>query len=561
MSSEKGTGSADTGSWRKVDTEASESGTYHAHVEPTPSVEDIQSAAVRADKPEGSEPHNSVPLVFACLMLGMLLSSLGQMIFSTALPTLVGDLGGVENMSWVITIFLMAMTIGMPIYGKMGDQVGRKPLYLFAVSVFIIGSIIGALAQNMTTMIVARGIQGVGGGGLMVLSQAIIADVVPARQRGKYMGLMGAVFGLSSVLGPLLGGFFTDGPGWRWALWFNVPIGIIVLIMTSVFLKLPKRGSGAKADIGGTITMAVATAAIILTATWGGRKYDWTSPTILILIAAAVVSAVLFVFIENRAESPLIPMHLFKVRNFVLTTAAGLIVGMTMFGSLGYLPTYIQMTHGMSPTRAGLMMIPMMAGMIVTSTVSGQYVTKTGNYKWFPVVGLLVTAAAMFFIGQLNSTDSLTHLGLLLALFGVGLGMVMQILVLIVQNAFPITMVGTATASNNFFRQIGGSLGAAVVGSIFTGRLTDFIGERLPAALKSMGPAGQKYAQAFAGGGGEGHLTPDAVKHLPDALRQVIVGSYNDALVPVLGWMAPAAVVAALILAFVRSERLKESVE
>ncbi|RRO86522.1 MFS transporter, partial [Corynebacterium bovis] len=335
---------------------------------------DAPATAVGAALDAPAKERNNVPVVFACLMIGMLMSSLGQMIFSTALPTIVGDLGGVEQMSWIITIFLMTMTIGLPIYGKLGDQIGRKPLYIFALSMFLLGSVIGGFAQNMNMMIVARGVQGIGGGGLMVLSQAIIADVVPARQRGKFMGVMGAVFGLSSVLGPLLGGFFTDGPGWRWTLWFNIPLAIIAIVMAALFLHLPKRATGLDIDVWGTATLAVGTASLILVATWGGRQYDWASAQIIGLSVLTVVCIVAFVLIERRTRSPLIPMHLFGVRNFVLSTIAGFIVGIIMFGTLSYMPTYIQMVHSMSPTRAGLMILPMMVGLMLTSITVGQFV-------------------------------------------------------------------------------------------------------------------------------------------------------------------------------------------
>ena len=300
----------------------------------------------KIDKPAPATPapKNNVPLVFVSLMLGMLLVSLGQTIFATALPTVVGELGGVDQMSWVITAFLLAQAIGLPIYGKLGDQIGRKPLFIFALSMYLVGSVIGALGQSIWVIIAARAIQGLGGGGMMVLSQAIIADIVPARQRGKYMGLIGSVFGFSSVLGPLLGGFFTDGPGWRWALWFNVPLALVAIIIAATSMRLPARGSGhARLDVWGTVFMAGFATTLILAITWGGKDYAWDSPTIIGLLIATVVCAVLFVLVELKADQPLIPMDLFRNRNFVLCTLAGLVIGVVMLGALSYMPTYIQM--------------------------------------------------------------------------------------------------------------------------------------------------------------------------------------------------------------------------
>lgn len=502
---------------------------------------------------------NNVPLVFSALMLGMLLVSLGQTIFSTALPTLVGELGGTDQQSWVITSFLLAQTIGLPIYGKLGDQVGRKPLFVFALTMYLIGSLVGALAPNIWVIIIARAIQGIGGGGMMVLSQAIIADVVPARQRGKYMGLMGAVFGLSSVLGPLLGGLFTDGPGWRWALWFNIPIGLIAIAIAVFALHLPKHGHGAKLDVWGTLFMAGFSTCLILFITWGGKDYAWGSVTIIGLIIATVVCAALFIVAESKAAEPIIPLELFRNRNFVLCSTSGVVIGIVMLGALAYMPTYIQMVHGMTPTKAGLMMIPMVLGLLPTSIIVGVLVSRTGKYKWYPVVGMLIMAVGLFLLGGLGTHDSLLHLGAVLYVFGFGIGMAMQILVLMVQNSFPISMVGTATASNNFFRQIGMSVGSAVVGSVFTSRLQDLMGDRVPGAMQQLGDKAQEFTGMFSG---EGHsLTPEIVKNLPTALHEAIITSYNDALVPIFTVLIPFAVIAGAILFFTREDTLKETID
>ena len=510
----------------------------------------------------GKKTADNVGIIFAALMLTMLMSSLGQMIFGSALPTIVGELGGVDQMSWVISAFMVTMTIAMPLAGQLGDRMGRKWVYISGIAIFVIGSTLGGFANDMGMLITGRAIQGFGAGIMMISSQSIVAEVVSARERGKFMGIMGGVFGVSSVLGPVLGGWFTDGPGWRWGLWINIPLGLLAIIVCAFVLKLRVGEQGFKGfDWMGFAAIAITTSTLILLTTWGGSEYEWTSPTILSMAAVVIVGALLTVFIESRASQPLIPVQLFKNRNMVLTTLAGTVLGLAMMGVLGYMPTYLQMVHTLTPTEAGLMMIPMMVGMIGVSTGVGFIIAKTGNYKYYPIAGLAITAFALWWMSQMTVETSLTGIGVRFLVFGVGLGFVMQVLVLIVQNSFPVSQVGTATAANNFFRQIGSALGASIVGSMFIHNMQNEMATRLPDALASLGKEGAAISQQFQGADAANSLTPHAVAELPDVLRDAILNSYNDGLTPVIGMMVPLAIVAMLILFPLRQERLKETIE
>ncbi|KGJ72523.1 MFS transporter [Cryobacterium roopkundense] len=478
----------------------------------------------------------------------MLLASLDQTIFSTALPTIVGELNGVDHMLWVTTAYILASTIMLPVYGKLGDLIGRKGLFIGAISIFILGSIVGGLAPDMTWLVIGRAVQGLGGGGLMILSQAIIADVVPARDRGKYMGIMGGVFALSSVAGPLLGGWFTEGIGWRWAFWMNIPLGALAIVTAIFFLRLPKvENTRPKLDVAGMGLLAIASTALVLTTTWGGTTYAWDSLLIISLIIATLVAAVAFVMVERRAVEPIMPLHLFKDGNFNLTTIAGLITGIAMFGALAYLPTYLQMVTGANATEAGFLMIPMMAALLISSIGSGWLVSKFGRYKWMPIAGTIIVGFALVLLSTMTPTLAIWVLCSYLAIMGIGLGLSMQILILIVQNSFPNSEVGTATASNNYFRQIGASLGAAVVGSLFAARLTELLTERMPAGASGAGAANS--------------FTPAMVRDLPEAARQVVISGYNDALTPVFLYMVPLIIVAVILLCFVTEKPLATTIE
>ncbi|TQL48571.1 EmrB/QacA subfamily drug resistance transporter [Homoserinimonas aerilata] len=499
---------------------------------------------------QSGERKSSLLLVFIGLMLAMFLSSLSQTVLSAAMPTMVGELNGVDHMLWIMTAFMLSSTIMMPIYGKMGDLIGRKSLLIAAILVFMVGSVIGALAGDMTMMIAARVVQGIGGGGLMILSQAIIADVVPARERGRYMGIMGAVFAVSSVAGPLLGGWLTEGVGWRWTFWINIPVGLLALGAAVFLLHLPKhRSVRPKIDGWGMALLAFATTCLVLVGSWGGKDFAWDSITILGLIAATVISAVIFVLVERRVAEPIMPLHLFKDRNFNLTTGAGLLTGIAMFGAIGYLPTYLQMTFGADATQAGLLMIPMMGALLITSVATGSLVSRYGRYKWMPIVGAAIIAVGLALLSTITPDMPIWQFCLYLAVLGMGLGTSMQILVLIVQNSFPNSEVGTATASNNYFRQIGGSLGGAVVGSLFTTRLADELTRR----FAGMGGA--------SGSADINSLTPDGIKHLPDAIHQQIVEGYNEALAPLFLYMVPLAILAFVLLLFVKEKPLATTIE
>ncbi|UOE21929.1 MFS transporter [Thermobifida halotolerans] len=479
----------------------------------------------------------------------MFLSSLDQTVFGTALPTIVGELGGVSRMLWVTTAYILAATVTMPVYGKLGDLIGRRNLFLGALVLFLAGSVIGGLSQDMRWLIVGRGVQGLGGGGLMILSQAIIADIVPARQRGRYMGVIGGVFALSSVLGPILGGWFTQGIGWRWAFWINIPLGLLALLTAAVFLRPPQHAvRRPRIDVAGITTMSVAVTSIVLFSSLLG-DHAWNSPALLSLAAVAVAAATVFILVERRAAEPVIPPHLFADRNFNLATLAGLCTALAMFGAVAYLPTYLQMVSGLSATRAGFLMLSMIGGVMVTSVVTGGLASRTGRYKWMPIASSLVVTGGLVLLSTMTVDTPLAAVCCYMAIVGAGIGLGMQILVLIVQNSFPNSEVGTATAANNFFREIGASLGSAAVGALFTHRLTTLLGERA-----SVAPGGGH------GGIDQDSLTPSAVNAMPEPVRDAIITAYNEALTPVFLYITPLLLVSTVILFFVKEKPLATTV-
>ncbi len=508
-------------------------------------------AAAGTGETDGGTTRSRFLAVFSGLLVAMLLASLDQTIFSTALPTIVGELNGVEHQLWVTTAYMLTATIMMPVYGKLGDLLGRKNLFIGAISIFLVGTVVGGSAASMTALIAARAIQGLGGGGLMILSQSIIADVVPARDRGKYMGAMGAVFGLSSIIGPLLGGWFTESLSWRWAFWINVPLGLVAVAAAVIFLDLPRRRLTVAIDWRGIATMAVATSAIILICAWGGHTYAWDSAQILGLAAVAAVGAIAFVAVERRAEAPIIPLHLFASRNFNLATIAGMIIAIGMFGAISYMPTYFQMVYGYSATQAGLLLISMVSGLMGAALLTGNLASRTGRYKWMTIACAVVSAIGLGLLSTIEVTTSVQVLCTYLFVLGAGIGLGMQIFILIVQNSFPDREVGAATAANNFFREIGATLGAAIVGSIFTSNLTSLLTERMSEAGIDPGRSGA----AISG------LTPAIVNALPEQLRAIVTSAYSEALTPVFGHLVPLVLVALVVVCFIREVPLRTSVE
>ncbi|MDX3384409.1 MFS transporter [Streptomyces niveiscabiei] len=507
-------------------------------------------ARTAAADPHREHVGGNVMVSIGALLLGMLLAALDQTIVSTALPTIVSDLGGLEHLSWVVTAYLLASTAATPLWGKLGDQYGRKRLFQTAIVLFLIGSALCGTAQNMPQLIAFRALQGLGGGGLIVLSMAIVGDLVPPRERGRYQGLFGAVFGATSVLGPLLGGVFTEHLSWRWVFYVNLPVGVVALAVIAAVLHIPRRTTRHVIDYLGTFLIASVATCLVLVASLGGTTWAWASFPVIGLLVLGVVLAAAFVAVERRAAEPVLPLKLFAVRTFTLSAVISFIVGFAMFGAMTYLPTFLQVVQGVSPTMSGVHMLPMVAGLLISSTLSGQIVSRTGRWKVFPVAGTAVTTIGLLLLHRLDESSPTGEMSAYFFVFGLGLGLVMQVLVLIVQNAVSYEDLGVATSGATFFRSIGASFGVAVFGTLFASRLSD----KLTSAFKGVEglPAGFT-ADAL-------KSDPRGIAQLPPQLRPPALHAYASSITDVFLYAAPVALLGFVLAWFLKEDKLRSSV-
>lgn len=516
----------------------------------------MAQTSVASHDPAASEParpqytHRQVLKILAGLMMAMLTSMLSTSVVATALPTIVGDLGGQDQLAWVASASLLTMTASTPLWGKLSDIAGRKLMFQTSLLIFVLASVAAGLSQNIGQLIAARAVQGLGVGGLSALAQVILGDVVEPRQRGRYAGYMGAVFGVATVAGPLLGGFIVDADalGWRWTFYVCVPLAVVAFLVIQKVLKLPRVPRDTRVDVFGAVTITGSAALLMLVLSMGGTEFAWNSRWTYILLGAAVALLGLAVVAERIARDPILPPRLFRNRTFVLTSLISICVGMAMFGVMIYMPQYLQIVKGMSPTASGLMTLPLVLGMLVTSTGSGQMVTRTGRYKLFPVLGTLCIAIGMFLLAQLHTDSPKLLVGADLALLGIGMGLTLQILILAAQNAAAPADLASTTSGVSFFRNLGGAMGVAAFGAILANRVAAGITSGFRAAGIPM-PSG-----------GSGRLgSPEQIQKLPEPVHGIIQEAFTDAMQTVFLVGVPVAVIGFLAVLALKELPLRGS--
>jgi EmrB/QacA subfamily drug resistance transporter len=492
----------------------------------------------------GSEylPHRQILVILGGLMTGMFLASLDQSIVGTALPRITSDLNGLNKLSWVVTAYLLSSTAATPLWGKISDLYGRRSIFQAAIVTFLVGSLLCGFAQNIEELIAFRALQGIGGGGLMALAFATLGDVIPPRERGRYMGYMGAVFGTSSVLGPVLGGFFADGPGWQWIFWLNVPIGGVALVITSYALKLPHTRREHTIDWWGAGVLVGAVSSLLLYLSWAGPDEGWGSGIGLALIGGAVALTAIFIAIELRAVEPIIPMELFRDSIFSTTNAMAFTVGTALFGAIIFMPLYLQVVMDMSPTKSGLAMVPMVLGIFSTSIPSGNWVTKHGRYKPMPIIGAVTVIAALTILSTLDAHSPYWHVAIGLYVFGAGLGFTMQLLTVIVQNSVDPRHMGIATSTITFFRTLGGTVGASLFGAVLNTRLAHHLSDTL-------GPA--------AGSAKVDTNDVSKIRGLPEPVRSHVIDAFAHSLHDVFVTAMPIMVIALVLALFIKEIPLR----
>ncbi|MGY1930801.1 MULTISPECIES: MDR family MFS transporter [Nocardia] len=501
------------------------------------------SVAVAAD-PAAPMGRAKTNVVFGTIVLGMLMAALDQTIVSTALPTIVADLGGAGHMAWVVTSYLLAEAVATALAGKLGDLFGRKLVFQVSAVIFIVGSMLAGLANGMLLLVLARGVQGFGAGGLMVTSMALIADIIPLRQRGKYQGALGAVFGVTTVIGPTLGGLFTDHASWRWCFYVNVPVAVVMIALAARTIPRVRAAAKPIIDYAGIGLVALGVSSLILALEWGGQQYAWGSPTIVGLFAAAVFLLATFVAVELRAAEPMLPMGLFRSRVFTVCSVLSFIVGFAMLGSMTYLPAYLQYVDGVSATMSGVRTLPLVAGLFATSILSGQVVGKTGRYRYFPIAGTLVMALGLYAMSTMDRTTATWLESLYMLILGLGLGLAMQVLTIVVQNTVPYAQLGTATSGVTFFRTLGSAFGTAIFGTLYSNEIEP----NLAAALARVRVVPPGVA-----------ADPQALRALPAEQSAPIIDAYADSIGHVFFWVVPVALAGFVIAWFLPEVPLRDS--